>query len=675
MIAEIVDDVKQRLPEVQPPPEIDDPDSARFRLFDSIATFLKNISQAQPLLLILDDLHWADKPSLMLLEFIAREIGNSRILLVGTYRDMELSRRHPLSVTLGDLTRERLFQRVLLRGLTRDDVARFIELAAGIDPPRGLIDAVHTQTEGNPFFITETVRYLVQEGELASGSVGDRDSWTVRIPEGVREVIGRRLDRLSERCNEVLTVASVIGRQFTLGQLRSIVEDVTEDQLLDVLDEALAARTIEEMTDTIGLYQFTHALIEQTLPDELSITRRVRLHARIVQALEALYGSAAKENTQELLRHFTAAETQLGVDKIVEYSLAAGEMAIDGYAYEEATTIFERALAAHEPDEIDQTRAELLYGLARADFARLEYYGRGWDAFREYFEKTGQRSRALAIGFHTPPDGFRLPQQSQLTERILGVAEKGTWEEARAQVLHAWTVSVADGDIEVATPHLEQALKLIETIDHPDTRDFVLDRAAAIAGNYLRLEECAEFVRSIPNLEDHQGSMRGGAGMFWGCASLQALGDIESSRAVADAIVAAGERFHWRLLWALGLARQASYHVVEGNWEAARTAMIRYEGFEAGGNPAFNFELQIELMSSGDKNRLGELILELSVDLTRSPFVMARGAAVLGLVGWSTGRSDIRDQAIEMARNVIDSSPPPCLGTVNLLKSPSRYVP
>ena len=185
---------------------------------------MKSAARRKPLVVVLDDLHWADHPSLQLLEFVARELANARLLVIGTYRDMELSRQHPLSRTLGELTRERLFQRVLLLGLDQEDVARFVRLVSGAEPPSGMVEAVYRQTEGNPLFVTEVVRLLVQEGELtrdaspgaASGRDSGRDSWNVRIPEGVREVIGRRLDRLSERCNETLTVASVIGREFIL---------------------------------------------------------------------------------------------------------------------------------------------------------------------------------------------------------------------------------------------------------------------------------------------------------------------------------------------------------------------------------------------------------------------------------------------------------------------------
>ncbi len=145
---------------------MDDPEQARFRLFDSITAFLKTASRGQPLVIILDNLHWADKPSLLLLEFLAQEFSDSRLLVIGTYRDVDLSRQHPLAETLGELTKERLFQRVLLRGLSREDIGRFIEATSGINPPPGLVGAVHTQTEGNPLFVTEVVRLLVQEGEL-----------------------------------------------------------------------------------------------------------------------------------------------------------------------------------------------------------------------------------------------------------------------------------------------------------------------------------------------------------------------------------------------------------------------------------------------------------------------------------------------------------------------------
>ena len=189
-----------------------------------------------------------------------------------------------------------------------------------------MVEAVHRQTEGNPLFVTEVVRLLVQEGELTQEKAGQRDSWSVRIPEGVREVIGRRLDRLSERCNETLTIASVIGREFTLEHLGPLIEDLTEDRLLEVLEEALSARVIEELPRSVGRYQFTHALIQETLAGELSTTRKVRLHARIAEALEDVYGTEAEAHAAELAHHF--AEAAAGSAKLVHYSLLAGDRAL-----------------------------------------------------------------------------------------------------------------------------------------------------------------------------------------------------------------------------------------------------------------------------------------------------------------------------------------------------------
>src|SRR5918992_12783 len=164
-IAEVVPEVKEHWPDLEPPPALE-PQQARFRLFDSITTFLKRASQAQPLVLVLDNLHWADRTSLLLLEFLAQELTETHLLVVGTYRDTELTPQHPLGHALGELAREPLFRRVLLRGLSEEDVAQFIDVTAGFSPHQELIRAVHARTEGNPLFMTQVMQLLVQEGEL-----------------------------------------------------------------------------------------------------------------------------------------------------------------------------------------------------------------------------------------------------------------------------------------------------------------------------------------------------------------------------------------------------------------------------------------------------------------------------------------------------------------------------
>jgi len=294
-IAEIASEVRERLPNLKSLPALE-PEQARFRLFDSVSSFLRAAGRHQPLVLVLEDLHWSDRPSLLLLEFLARELAGARLMLLGTYRDVDITRQHPLALTLGDLSRERLFQRLLLRGLGPGDVAKFVELTTGLAPPERLVEAVHSQTEGNPLFVTEVVRLLVEEGHLRQsrraglelvptqpGGDAGADLQPVRlglpldlgIPEALRDVIGRRLARLSERCNQELTIAAVIGREFTLEQIGALREDLSRERLLDLIDEALAARIIEELPRTVGRYQFTHALIQETLAGELTTARRV----------------------------------------------------------------------------------------------------------------------------------------------------------------------------------------------------------------------------------------------------------------------------------------------------------------------------------------------------------------------------------------------------------------
>jgi eukaryotic-like serine/threonine-protein kinase len=363
-IAQLVSEVRERLPNLPAPPSLE-PEQARFRLFDSITAFLKSAAKEQPLVLVLDDLHWADKPSLLLLEFLTRELRDARLLVIGTYRDIELGRQHPLTQTLGELARQGLTERILLPGLTRPDVARFIEMTAGVETPEELVEAVYKKTEGNPFFVTEVVRLLVSDGRLQRP--GEAASWNIRIPEGVRDVIGRRLDHLSELCNRVLTHAAVIGREFSLEALEALAE-IPSDRLLELLEEAVAARVISEMPRAAGSYCFSHALIRETLYDRLSAARRLRLHRRVGEVLESIHQSRLEPHLDELAYHFIQAAPGGQVEKALDYAVRAAQRATSLLAYEGAAGHYERALQALElkepPDE--QCRSELLLALGDA---------------------------------------------------------------------------------------------------------------------------------------------------------------------------------------------------------------------------------------------------------------------------------------------------------------------
>ncbi len=475
VIAEVVPDVREKLPDLPAPASIDDPESARFRLFDSIATFLKNTASATPLILMLEDLHWSDKPSLMLLEFVARELANSRIMIVGNYRDMELNRRHPLSVTLGDLSRERLFERVVLRGLQKHDVERFIEIAAGITPPPALVETVFRQTEGNPLFVTETVRLLIQEGDITSGqsSKGGTTSWEIRIPEGVREVIGRRLDRLSERCNEVLTIAAVIGRQFRFDVLKMLMDNTTDGQMLDAMDEALSARIIEEFPSDVGFYQFTHAQMQETLTQELSLTRRVRLHARIAGALEDFYGPKAPDHAAELATHYGAARTELGTEKFLLYSVISGEAALDSFAFEDARDIFEFALEESESlAQDDNTYASLNAGLGRALMA-TELRATRYEAVDPMLKAlpilklSGDLRRAFLMAESIQAISGGQTAGPEIARQVMEMMPEGSADRARLTARYARLLAAENDDPEKGLAAVTEARRIAESVDDP----------------------------------------------------------------------------------------------------------------------------------------------------------------------------------------------------------------
>ena len=366
-IAQLVSEVRERLPGLAEPAALD-PEQARFRLFDSVATFLRNAARHQPIILVLDDLHWADKSSLLLLQFLARNMRDGRLLVIGTYRDAELKRQHPLAQALAELSREQLSERLTLGGLGERDIARFIDMTAGLKPPATLVQAVHRETEGNPLFVAEIVRLLASDGRLERAET--IRSWSVDIPQGIRQVIGRRLDRLSEECNRLLTIGAVIGREFGLDVLEQIAE-LPEDRLIEQLDEAVGARVLAE-TSRAGRYSFAHALIRETLYEELSPARRVKLHRQIAVVIERAYAERLEAHLPELAYHWFQAARGGNVDKAVGYALQAAERAGTLLAYEEAVRLHDMALQALELKETPDSRQRCELLLALADAQRKE---------------------------------------------------------------------------------------------------------------------------------------------------------------------------------------------------------------------------------------------------------------------------------------------------------------
>ena len=507
-IAQVVSEIKEQLPDLPPPPTLE-PEQARFRLFDSVTTFLKNASKLQPLVVILDDLHWADKPSLLLLQFLARELKDACILVIGTYRDMELGRQHPLSQTLGELSRQGLSARIVLRGLTEQDVARFIEMTTGIKPPEKLVSTVYQQTEGNPFFLSEIVRLLVVEGQLEHPQ--SRTSSSTRIPEGVREVIGRRLDQLSDECNRILTIASVIGREFSLDALEPL-SDISGDRLLELLDEAMAARVINELPQVVGQYSFVHALIRETLYDEISIARRVRLHRRIGEVLEKLYSNSPGSHLTELAYHFFQASPAGNSDKAIDYAIRAAKRAISLLAYEEAAGHYERARTVIDlQEEVDQERyCEMSLALGEAQ-TKAGNIAKAREAFLQAADLARKRGApeqlaraALGIGGGATAIGKEDELEVSLLKEALGALGEGD-SALRARLLAQLSLALYYAP-EVRDEINQQAVEMARRLGDPVAIVAALYGRHVILDGTTNVEERIAVATEILHLAERGGS-------------------------------------------------------------------------------------------------------------------------------------------------------------------------
>jgi DNA-binding SARP family transcriptional activator/tetratricopeptide (TPR) repeat protein len=330
-------DVVPDLPESPLP----DSEGGRFRLLESVAAFLRNAAAGAPMVVALDDLHAADAPSLLLLRFVAGQLGGAPILIVGCYRDTEVGPE--LADTLAEVAREPAMLRVALRGLSGSDTSRLLALTMGDAPADDLAAEIHAETQGNPLFAKEIGRLLAAGGEATPGRRP--------IPQGVVEVIGRRLQRQTDPCREVLALASVVGREFDPDVIAR-VSGLEENDLFAALDEAAAAGLVGAVPEVSGRLRFSHILVRDALYEDLPAPRRVRLHRAIGEALEAIYAANPDPHLTELARHYREAGPSVA-DKAIDYAQRAGDRAGAQYGYEDAAHHYAGAL-----DMLEAARAE-----------------------------------------------------------------------------------------------------------------------------------------------------------------------------------------------------------------------------------------------------------------------------------------------------------------------------
>jgi DNA-binding SARP family transcriptional activator len=369
-LARLARELPRRLPGA-PPPESSDSETERFLLFSAVAGALVELAAYRPVCLVLDDLHWADGQSVALLKHAASAADSCALQVIVSFRDSDLGRDHPLSAVLADLRRIEGVERIALHGLAVTEVSEVMAAAAGHEldaDALALAGEIASETDGNPFFVGEVLRSLVESGRLLYDEETER--WSVDrsaplgLPESVRDVIGRRVERLGAQTRDVLTLAAVIGRSFELELLTRLVS-LTEEQLLDLLEAAVEASLLDESREQVGQFRFVHALINQTLYEALGPTRRARMHHQVAWALEDLYGPDPGDRVAELALHWRLATMAIDTRKAADYSFRAGQLALDSLAPAEAVKLFADAVELLGPTE-DADHCQALIGLGKA---------------------------------------------------------------------------------------------------------------------------------------------------------------------------------------------------------------------------------------------------------------------------------------------------------------------
>ncbi|MDA0180042.1 AAA family ATPase [Solirubrobacter phytolaccae] len=568
-VAQLLPELRDVLPDLPTVAALDS-EGARFRLFDSLTAFLKSVAGAQPLVLVLDDLHAADEPSLLLLQFLARELARSRVMVVGAYRDVDPTLSNALRTAVEELTREPVTRTVPLAGLAESDVARFIELA-GV-PATVLGASVHTETEGNPLFVGEIVRLLGKEQ-------------TLTIPASVRETIGRRLRHLSDDCNALLTTASVLGREFDLRLLRHVSE-LPSTTVLELLDEAADARVVSDVPGgALGRMRFAHALIRDAAYHRLTRARRVALHRRVGEGLEAIHQADLDPHLAELAHHFSEAAAGDGPVRAVYYASRAGARAVTLLAYEEAVRLYALALAALDAGgaATPEQRCGLLLVLGDAQGRRGD--DRGAKAtFLQAAELARAAGQSELLARATAGYGGRFLWARGLTdERLVPLLEEGlvavgsSDSELRVRLLSRLAAALRHGPTRERRERLmDEAILMARRIDDPVTIASALTAAeSALHAPHTasaRLANAGEIVALAVRAGDREREFDGHEHAFW--ASWE-LGDPDRrARELAEMARVAGELRQPAQQWMLAAAR-ATLALAQGRFDEAPALISR----------------------------------------------------------------------------------------------------
>jgi len=632
-LAKIVPALRQRLGEL-PAPQSADPDTERYLLYNAVIGLLGQVCEDKPLVLVLDDLQWADKPSLQMLRHAVANTTPLRLLIMGTYRHSELSSAHPLTETLAALRRETGVSRIALSGLDDTGVLAFMEATAGHDLDEdgvGLAHALYRETDGNPFFVGEVLRHLAETGAIYQDDTGRWaaavDLQAMAMPDSVRLVIGSRVARLGNAVSRVLPLAAVIGREFDVDLLARVTER-SEDELLDLLDAATAVALLREVPNSPGRYCFSHALIQHTLYQDLGATRRARAHRQVAEAIEAIVGDRPGPRVGELAYHWLSATQPVNTVKAINYARLAGEAALAALAPDDAVRYFTQALQLVELAPGDPLLAcDLRLRLGQAQRQA------GVAAFRETLLDAAQKAREIGAtdrlvqaalannrGWFSASGVIDTDKVAILEAALGALADDDSSE--RALLLATLCSELCFGPLERRRALADDAKAMARRLQDPAT----LTRVLCLLNNPLqvpsalpeRVADTAEAVALAEALADPEVLYHAGSNNQ--INAMQA-GDFELAARSLDSLQTLSHRLRQPTLLWMTAFKEAGEAIMAGDPERAeRLATAAFElGTESGQPDAFAIYGSQLMYIRHQQGRLGELLSLIEKEVTENP--------------------------------------------------------
>lgn len=577
-VAKLMPELRRIFPEIPSVAELP-PEQRRRSLFNAYREFTQRSASLVPLVMVFEDIHWADESSMLLLHYLAQTVTGMPVLMIGTYRDADLDVGQPFAGVLEGWIRERAAIHIQLHPLGIPGVRSLLQVLSGQVPPDSLVAAFFDRTEGNPFFVEEVFRHLIEErrmfdpqGEICSGL--RIEEW--QVPQSVRLVIRRRLERLSKTARSVLATAAVVGRSFSLLLLEDFGAPQS-DTVLEAIEEADRAHLVlVEPAGREAHYRFVHELVRQTLAEELSKPRRQRLHARIAASMERIYAANLESRASALAHHLCRAGTAADPEKTITFLMMAARRATVGAAHEEALANIEFALSLLETPrhpraaELHAARAEALRSLWRASEA-IEAYQSALESYVEAGNAAAAADASFELGYiHLwKADGARALAVADRALRLLD--EKPTLLRQRLLFLKASGFGVK-GDMEGSFAALSEAQQMETSLPDKSADGFASMCQARLHFLAAQMEQAAQYGREAITRFRAVGNSWGEAEIFETITASVWLGrPTEIEDALRDSLALAERVGHKNAVWSYkGSSR--SLFLAGGDLEAAERA-------------------------------------------------------------------------------------------------------